>query len=526
MGRFQKLLLWLMGIFALVAMVLYVISFFLDEPLRRRTEATANKHLKGYTLRLPGLKIQLVGGSVTLEGLTVVQDAHPDPPIASFPKVKATISWRDIIHGRIVARVVFDRPKMYINLQQLKSELKSEEKVKDRGWQEAIKAVYPLKINRLVINDGSISYMDKDPKRPLNLSHLNVRASNIRNIETEKDVYPSTLHLDSVIFESGHGTFNGNANFLSQPVLGLKVEFKFQKIPLNYFKPVAARSNLDIRNGLASLSGRIEYSPTIASAQVEDLTIRDLTMDYVHTAQTATAEKKRAKKVGKAAKAVSNKPEIQLRLAQFRLTGSNLGVVNKDADPPYRVFIADTDFTMTNLTNHFIEGPAKANLSGKFMGSGITKASAEFRPEKDGPDLDLQVKIEDTRLKDMNELFRAYGNFDVSAGSFLFYSDLKVRNDTVSGYVKPLFKDMKVYDKRKDQEKSAFHKLYEMLVEGVAKLLENKPRQELATKADISGPIKNPQMSNFQVVVQLVKNAFFKAILPGFEREVTTVQKK
>ena len=107
--------------------------------------------------------------------------------------------------ARVVARVVFDRPKMYINLQQLKSELKSEVKVKDRGWQEAIKAVYPLKINRLVINDGSISYLDKDPERPLNLSHLNVQASNIRNIETGKDVYPSTLHLDSVIFESGMG---------------------------------------------------------------------------------------------------------------------------------------------------------------------------------------------------------------------------------------------------------------------------------------------------------------------------------
>ena len=61
MGRLQKLLLWLMGIFALVAVILYIISFFLDEPLRRRTEATANKHLKGYTVRLPGLKIQLVG---------------------------------------------------------------------------------------------------------------------------------------------------------------------------------------------------------------------------------------------------------------------------------------------------------------------------------------------------------------------------------------------------------------------------------------------------------------------------------
>ncbi|HEV8620809.1 MAG TPA: hypothetical protein VGQ79_07270, partial [Nitrospiraceae bacterium] len=109
----------------------------------------------------------------------------------------------------------------------------------------------------------------------------------------------------------------------------------------------------------------------------------------------------------------------------------------------------------------------------------------------------------------------------VTAGLFSLYSELSVKNGRVEGYIKPLFRDLKVYDARQDKEKSLFHKLYEGLVGGVARLLENKPREEVATRTDVSGALENPQTSTWQTVVNLVKNAFFKAFLPGFEKEVS-----
>ncbi|MEP6601344.1 MAG: hypothetical protein ABJB49_05975, partial [Nitrospirota bacterium] len=106
-------------------------------------------------------------------------------------------------------------------------------------------------------------------------------------------------------------------------------------------------------------------------------------------------------------------------------------------------------------------------------------------------------------------------------GVFSFYSELSVKNGSIQGYIKPLFKDMKVYDRRQDKEKSLFHQLYEGLVGGVAKLLQNRPRAEVATKIEISGPVENPKTSTWETVVNLIRNAFIKAILPGFERQVT-----
>jgi hypothetical protein len=42
----------------------------------------------------------------------------------------------------------------------------------------------------------------------------------------------------------------------------------------------------------------------------------------------------------------------------------------------------------------------------------------------------------------------------------------------------------------------------------------------VATVATISGRIDNAHAKTWEVVANIIQNAFFKAILPGFEREV------
>jgi len=195
--------------------------------------------------------------------------------------------------------------------------------------------------------------------------------------------------------------------------------------------------------------------------------------------------------------------------------------VNESASKPYRVFLAETDFQLNNFSNQFARGLARAQLKAKFMGSGLTTASANFRPEKGGPDFDLYVKIEETRLTTMNDLLRAYGDFDVVDGEFSLVTELHVKNGEITGYVKPFFKDMDVYDRRQDKKQSVGHRLYEKLVGGAAGFFENQPRQEVATKADITGPVGDPDTNTWQIIAAVIRNAFFKAILPNFEKVVT-----
>jgi len=517
----SRLFRWLVGIPVVLALVLYGASYLLDEPMRRNMEKELNRDLKGYSVRLPGLHVQLIGLSLTLKGLTVRQQAHPEPPVAYFPVIKASIHWRGILVGKRVAEFKLDRPKININLLQLRSEAANKVSLKERGWQQALEDIYPLKINTLKINDASITYIDQDPKQPLVLSHLNLQAANIRNIHLPDQVYPSSFHLDTAIFDSGHGTVDGAANFLARPYPGVKGRILLEKVPIDRLNILTARSNLSIHGGLLRASGEAEYSLKVKNVHLEDLTIQGMRMDYTHSQRTAGIEKKRAAVVRKTARKLSNEPGLLLRADQVNLIGCTLGMVNEAARKPYRVFLAETDFHLSNFSNQFTRGPAQAQLKAKFMGSGITTASATFRPEKAGPDFDLSLKIGQTQLTAMNNVLRAYGDFDVSAGVFSLVTELHVKNGRITGYIKPFFKDMKVYDRRKDRERGLGHQMYEMLIGGAASLLENRSQQEVATRADVSGPVGNPETSTWQIVAELIKNAFFKAILPSFEKEVT-----
>lgn len=525
-GAVQKVLLWVMGGLIALVLIVFIASFFIDEPLRRTTEKRMNQSLKGYSVRLPKLHFSLIGLSITLKGLTISQQAHPQPPVAEFPFLRASVQWREILSGKLVGDMRLDGPKIHVNLKQLRSEAASKVPMKQKGWQQAFEAIYPLKINLLKITNAGITYIDTDDKRPLRLTNLSLEADNIRNIHLPDRVYPSNFHLETDIFGSGHGTVDGRANFLAEPTPAVKAAIELAKVPLGYFAPMLARTNMKIEGGVLSADGNVEYGRKVQTARLKKLSVQGVRLDYIHAPETARAEKRRAEKVKKAAKEVSNKPNLILTVDHFSVTGANIGFVNDYGGKKVRLFLSDADLYLDNFSNQFSKGPARAKLSGRFMGSGVTEATAAFRPEDKGPDLDLYLKISGTQLVSLNDLLRSYGDFDVTAGTFSLVTELHVKNNRVNGYIKPFFKDMKVYDRRQDKNKGFFHRVYEMLVGGIAKLLENKQRDQVATKADISGPLQSPKTSTWQVVVELVRNAFFKAILPTFEKEVTALGRR
>jgi hypothetical protein len=240
-------------------------------------------------------------------------------------------------------------------------------------------------------------------------------------------------------------------------------------------------------------------------------------VDYVHTAATDTQERQVVATISRKAQEVTNAPEVILKIASLRLLDSTVGYIDQAASPDYRIFASHADLELVNLSNQSREGIGRAVLRGRFMGSGPMHAEATFNPETSGPNFDVDLAIEDTDMVTMNDLLRAYGKFDVVAGKFAFFSQVHVKNGQMNGYVKPLFRDLNVYDARQDRHKGFFKKVYEGLVGGVAKILQNRKRGEVATVTRISGPVENAKTSTLQVIGGLIQNAFIKSILPGFD---------
>jgi len=262
-GSLAKAFRWGAAIIVIILLVPFIASYFMDAPLRKYMETKMNEKLKGYSVHLQKAHIQLIGFSMTLTGLAVSQKAHPDPPIANFPVLQADVNWRALLHGRLVAEFRLEQPEVHVNLLQLSHEAASTVPLKEQGWQQVVEVIYPLKINVLTIHDGSITYIDNDPKKPLRLSHLNLNAENIRNVHLPDKVYPSSFHLETAIFQTGRGVIDGRANLLAEPYPGIKARISLEKIPLDYFKSIVERSNLSIHNGLFSASGDVEYAPHV-----------------------------------------------------------------------------------------------------------------------------------------------------------------------------------------------------------------------------------------------------------------------
>jgi hypothetical protein len=516
-------LLWILALAVLALAVLFVARHF-DETLRRNLEAKINQRLHGYTVSLGHAHLSPFGLALTLEQAVIRQQANPEPAVADLPRLTASVEWREILHGHLVADAVFAGPRVHVNLPQLRREDRDQVKIQDRGWQQALESIYPLKFNLIEVRDGDIVYIDTDPERPLHVSHWNLEASDIRNIRSTPGTYPSPIHTEGVVFDTGRAVLDGHADFLAEPYPGFHFVYAADNIALDRLRPIVSRANLTVTGGTLGSKGEVEYSPKHREARIDDVIIRGLRLDYTHTAATAPAEEARGRKVKEVAE--DQQPDMPFHLKQLRLVDGRLGLVSTAKGRRYRVYLSDADLDVTNLSAGFRDGPAAARLKARFMGTGSTRGTAHFRADRKGPDFDLAVQVEQASLVSINDLLRAYGKFDVTEGTFSVYSEIKVRDGRIDGYVKPLFKDVKVYDPEQDKKKPVLRKLYEKVVGGLSHILENRPREQVATVADISGPIEDPNTSAWQIAVRLVSNAFVKAILPGFEREVEAFRKK
>jgi hypothetical protein len=519
--KLPRAVIWTSIALALVVLIAVVVAYFIDEPLRQQTEAKINAALKGYNVRIGALDFHPIGFSLDLEDTVIIQNANPEPPVARIPNLTASVDWKALLFGRVVADFTIDDPVIVINLKHSESERRDPEALYERGWQAALQAIYPLKINELVISNGQLTYLDSGPYRPLELRNIDFTARNIRNVRSNPGEYPSEVHLQAVVFEKGRVDLEGRADFLAEPHVAFTADVAFDQIDLSYFRPITERYHFDVRGGVIRTAGKLEYAANKKILDVPDLRVDGLIADYKHVEKSAPTEEL-AKKTGRAIEQKSNDPSLEVRFNNVRIAGGELGMVNRAANPEYRLFVTKTQLDISNLSNQPEAGVASARARGLFMGSGNLDASARFRPRGKSANFDLRLVIEETEMKAMNGLFLATGNFDVNAGVFSLFTEIKVRDGAVDGYVKPLFRDVDVYDAKQDKKKNVLRQIYEGIVGGLSWLLENKPRDQVATTTRISGRLSNPETSTLDLTLGLIENAFFKAILPGLERSLET----
>lgn len=499
----------IIAILATLVLAIQAAAYFAEDPAREYVERELNTRLKDYSVSISKLNLNPLRLSADLRNIVIRQKETPDPPLAEIAGIRGGVHWRELLTGHIVGDAEIDSPKLYVDAGKLTAEIEKPPSQKE-AWQDTIEAITPLTVNEFRIRNGEITYFESARSEPLRISGILFVAKNVKNVKSPERVYPSQIFLEAMLFGSGKIRAIGEADFLLKPFMGVKADFEVEGVDLAAFGSKAKLAGLNIRKGTATATGSFEYSPRIRILNLRDVTVRGPEIDLIYAPQPEKKEPPPEK---------MKKPELTLTAKIIRITAGNVGILNKNAEPGYRVFMNDLDLEIRNFSNGFSRGPADLFLKGQFMGSGETAVTGTFRPEKRGADFQIRVAVKKTEMRDMNKIFRAYGKFDVTGGFFSFYSEMTVKDGKVTGYVKPLFRDMKVYDKRQDREKGEFRKLYEEIVGGIAKLLEN-PREAVATKTPVEGRLGKAEVGTWEAIVNIFRNAFLHSILPGFEKNI------
>lgn len=499
---------------AVLMAVLITVAFFADEPLRRYAERAANEAVEGYSVHIGALDLHPLSLSLDLEDVVVRQEAHPDPPLVSIPKIVVDARLAPLLGGKATGEIHLNDPVVSVTQRQIEAiSAKTEQEAPvEPSWQDKVQAMMPVEVD-LVIHNGEVRYAGSPTREPVRVTALDMTARHLTNRPDGRS-YPSELRLKAALFDDGAMEINGRADVLARPHPAVDAAVKVDGLRIAGLTPVTEVHNLMMEAGIFHATGRVLHEKRTV-VTLESFLLEGAKIDYVY--REATKSKQQLQRGAERAVEARRDPSFVFKVGHGKILGSEAAFINRSADPDYRLFLTDLNADVDNFSNRIEEGTGVVKITGKFMGSGPTVITGTFRPEKPRPDFDLAVKIIKTDVTRLNPVLRAHGDTDAHRGKFALFSELTVKNNRIDGYVKPLFRDVDVYDPQKDKDKALSHRLFKAVIDGVTSLLENTPRDEVATKGDVSGPVENPRASTWQIIGKLVQNAFFNAILPGFE---------
>ncbi len=497
--------------FALVAAVL-VVALTAESFLRGWAESEINDRLVGYTVKIGGLDLRILALGFDLVDTSFTQDAHPDPAVAHLQRFGVSLSWSALLRGNLLSELEIESPALYLERANIVRETEDGEGLADKGWREALFAVYPMEVDHVRVRDGSVTYLGDEGDAPIELTSVRLEAQNIRNVRGQSR-YPSPVSLQATLFDSGHIEVEGAADFLAVPHVALDASFALDTVPLRRFDPLASEVDVHVDGGVLGADGSLEFSREKRSVYVRRLRVDGVEVTYTAGSGSA-AEERRQRWAEDAAEQLQSDSTTKVYLDRLEVRGSRLTYHRVDRD--YRLFSTQTSLTAKDVANRDSDKPASFEAEGRFMDAGDLAISGSYRATNASPDFDIDVNISETPLVELNDLLTAYAGFDAASGMFAFYSELAAKEGRLEGYVKPILSDVDIYDRTQDKRRSVCGEVYEGAVDVLSQILENSA-DDVAAKVSVAGRIDDPEVSTWDAIVSLVSNAFVKSVSPGVD---------
>lgn len=135
------------------------------------------------------------------------------------------------------------------------------------------------------------------------------------------------------------------------------------------------------------------------------------------------------------------------------------------------------------------------------------------------PTFHMAVRILGLDVTKINDLALAYGKFDFKRGWFDLVLETDVKEGQVTGYAKPLFRNIQVFSLSEDlKEDNVIRFFWQALVGTATTLLKNHSRDQFGTLIPFRGEATGAATTDIIATIgNILRNAFVRAYLPRLE---------
>ena len=213
---------------------------------------------------------------------------------------------------------------------------------------------------------------------------------------------------------------------------------------------------------------------------------------------------------------------MPLKVNRVTITEGVMRYRDDTSQPPVDVQLDAIEATALNLTNAADPEellPSTVRATAQLYGGDLT-FSMGLDLLASSTRFDMNVELVHTDLLRLNDLFKAYGNFDVNKGTFGLYAEMATRDGAFNGYVKPVIKDLDVLG-GEDKQDGFFRRLWEGVIGAAGVVLTNPRKDQVATKVAFEGRLDQPDVGAWGAIIQALRNAFVKALPSGLDDEIS-----
>ena len=205
------------------------------------------------------------------------------------------------------------------------------------------------------------------------------------------------------------------------------------------------------------------------------------------------------------------------RIDLFRIERGRVWFKDMRQEPQYELFMTHIDANVYNLTNSTEVSErlfAQLEMTGTAMRSGRYSMTMNFNPLSTFPLFDLNARLQDLNVVELNGLSRAYASLAFEKGTFDLLTELRSSDNRISGYVRPIFNDLSI---NSGEEQGLLQEFWEGIAGAAIEAWEDQEHDILTTNIPLDITIEQTDVDFMATVGDALRDAFIRAFIPSFE---------